>query len=41
MLFLKSLMHYYQEFKKSSKEFQEATEEKLKDIDKRIEALEK
>ena len=31
----------YQEFKKSSKEFQEATEEKLKDIDKRIEALEK
>lgn len=31
----------YQEFKKASKEFQEATEEKLKDIDKRIEALEK
>lgn len=31
----------YQEFKKSSKEFQEATEEKLNDIDKRIEALEK
>lgn len=31
----------YKEFKKSSKEFQEATEEKLKDIDKRIEALEK
>ena len=31
----------YQEFKKSSKEFQEATEEKLKDIDKRIESLEK
>lgn len=31
----------YQEFKKSSKEFQDATEEKLKDIDKRIEALEK
>lgn len=31
----------YQEFKQSSKEFQEATEEKLKDIDKRIEALEK
>ncbi len=30
-----------QEFKKSYKEFQEATEEKLKDIDKRIEALEK
>ena len=31
----------YQEFKKSSKEFQQATEEKLNDIDKRIEALEK
>lgn len=31
----------YQEFKKSSKEFQEATEQKLNDIDKRIEALEK
>ena len=31
----------YQEFKKSSKEFQKATEEKLNDIDKRIEALEK
>lgn len=31
----------YQEFKKSSKEFQEATKEKLNDIDKRIEALEK
>ena len=31
----------YQEFKKSSQEFQEATEEKLNDIDKRIEALEK
>lgn len=31
----------YKEFKKSSKEFQEATEEKLNDIDKRIEALEK
>ncbi len=31
----------YQEFKKSSMEFQEATEEKLNDIDKRIEALEK
>lgn len=31
----------YQEFKKSSKEFQEATEEKLNEIDKRIEALEK
>ena len=31
----------YSDFKKSSKEFQEATESKLKDIDKRIEALEK
>ena len=31
----------YQEFKKASVEFQEATEEKLNDIDKRIEALEK
>ncbi|WP_407380334.1 hypothetical protein [Methanobrevibacter sp.] len=31
----------YQEFKKSSQEFQQATEEKLNDIDKRIEALEK
>ena len=31
----------YQEFKKSSKEFQEVTEEKLNDLDKRIEALEK
>ena len=31
----------YKEFKKSSKEFQEATEEKLNDIDRRIEALEK
>ena len=31
----------YQEFKKSSKEFQEITEEKLNDIEKRIEALEK
>ena len=31
----------YQEFKKASAEFQEATEEKLNDIDKRIEALEK
>lgn len=31
----------YNEFKKSSKEFQEATEEKLNDIDRRIEALEK
>ena len=31
----------YQEFKKSSKEFQEATEKKLKNIDKRIKALEK
>ena len=30
----------YQEFKKSSQEFQESTEEKLNDIDKRIEALE-
>ena len=30
----------YLEFKKSSKEFQEATEQKLNDIDKRIEALE-
>ncbi|MBR0271449.1 MAG: hypothetical protein IJQ68_05600 [Methanobrevibacter sp.] len=31
----------YHEFKKSSQEFQQATEEKLNDIDKRIEALEK
>ena len=31
----------YQEFKKSSMEFQKTTEDKLNDIDKRIEALEK
>ena len=31
----------YQEFKKSSREFQKTTEDKLNDIDKRIEALEK
>ncbi len=31
----------YQKFKKSSKKFQESTEEKLNDLDKRIEALEK
>ena len=31
----------YLDFKKSSEEFQEVTESKLKDIDKRIEALEK
>ncbi len=31
----------YLDFKKSSEEFQEATESKLKDIDKRIDALEK
>ena len=31
----------YREFKKSSEEFQKVTEEKLADIDKRIEALEK
>ncbi len=31
----------YLEFKKSSEEFQKTTEDKLKDIDKRIEALEK
>ena len=31
----------YREFKKSSIEFQEATEEKLNEIDKRIESLEK
>ena len=31
----------YREFKKSSEEFQKCTEEKLADIDKRIEALEK
>ena len=31
----------YQEFKKASAEFQKSTEEKLNDIDKRIEALEK
>ena len=31
----------YQEFKKSSMEFQKNTEDKLNDIDKRIEALEK
>ena len=30
----------YLEFKKSSKEFQEATQEKLDDLDKRIESLE-
>ena len=36
-----SLEKDYQEFKKSSIEFQEITEDKLKDIDKRIEALEK
>ena len=28
------------EFKKSSQEFQEATQEKLNDLDKRIESLE-
>ena len=31
----------YQEFKKSSMEFQKTTEDKLNDIDKRIDALEK
>ena len=31
----------YQEFKKSSREFQKTTEDKLNDIDKRIEALKK
>ena len=31
----------YLEFKKSSEEFQRITEDKLVDIDKRIEALEK
>ena len=31
----------YREFKKSSEEFQKVTEEKLDDLDKRIEALEK
>lgn len=31
----------YQDFKKSSEEFQRVTEDKLADIDKRIEALEK
>lgn len=39
--FVDDLDKDYQEFKKSSKEFQEATEEKLNEIDKRIEALEK
>ena len=35
-----SLEKDYLEFKKSSKEFQEATQEKLDDLDKRIESLE-
>ena len=35
-----SLEKDYMEFKKSSQEFQEATQEKLNDLDKRIESLE-